>query len=316
MFGNVRGGNYGSVGQQINKQNQVLNQLNMELSPDYGKIAEESIKGRSRERRAAIAAEAQVNRVGLDAMAAKKVYEIDAKTEKEVADIKRPAKRFAGIVGAAGTLTGAAVLKKFSDEQQARDDERDKRYEEHLSRIEEAYNRERPGLYQLPDPPQYQRPDLQDPTVSTSSDSSDGATVGSDAVSVTGKPQEMYAYLTGEKGLSHNHAVGLLANIRRESNFRTNVWGDNGTSNGLFQWHKDRLTRMQAAVPDWQTNWRGQLDYALVEKGEPGQQYLATNWRTEGDAAAFWTRKWERPQILMVVLPSRTTGLELTLSVS
>ena len=92
----------------------------METSPDYGKIAEESIKGRSRERRAAIEAEAKIHRVGLDAMGTKKVYEIDAETEKAVADIKRPAKRFAGIVGAAGEIAGGFVLKKFNDEAKER----------------------------------------------------------------------------------------------------------------------------------------------------------------------------------------------------
>ena len=296
MFGSVGGGNYGSVGQSINKQNQALQAINNEASPDYGKIAEESIKARSAERRAATAAEAQVQSQGLKEMAETKLYKIKADTEKEVADIKRPAKRMAGIVGAAGTIAGAFVLKKGADEQKALDEKREAKLDAHRAKIEQAYSRERPEMLQLPDPVQYEVPDLVDPTGSSpsSSNTGTGATVGSDAVSVTGKPQEMYTYLT-KKGLSHNHAVGLLANIRRESNFQTNVWGDNGTSNGLFQWHKGRLARMQAAVPDWQTNWKGQLDYALTEKGEPGQEYLKTNWQTEGDAAAFWTRRWERP---------------------
>ena len=34
----------------------------------------------------------------------------------------------------------------------------------------------------------------------------------------------------------------------------------------LFQWNAGRADRMMmAAVPDWQTNWQGQIDYALGE---------------------------------------------------
>ena len=111
MFGSVRGGNYGSVGQQINKQNQYLNEVNMKTSPDYGKIAGESIKGRSRERQAAIQAEAQVAKVGLDMKSQLKAGKIKLDAEKAARNAKKPAKRMAGIVAAAGALGGAFVQK-------------------------------------------------------------------------------------------------------------------------------------------------------------------------------------------------------------
>ena len=125
MFGSVRGGNYGSVGQQINKQNQYLNEVNMKTSPDYGKIAGESIKGRSRERQAAIEAEAQVAKVGLDMKSQLKAGKIKLDAEKAARNAKKPAKRMAGIVAAAGALGGAFVQKKFNDEAKARDEKRD-----------------------------------------------------------------------------------------------------------------------------------------------------------------------------------------------
>ena len=303
MFGNVRGGNYGSVGQQINKQNQTLNQINMETSPDYGKIAEESIKGRSRERRAAIEAEAKIHRVGLDAMGTKKVYEIDAETEKAVADIKRPAKRFAGIVGAAGEIAGGFVLKKFNDEAKEREAKWEKRFEERMRLTEEALSRP------YPKPPAIEKPPMQEKPTYGTLQSGDSSTpgggqqtysqmTGGPSVPAGGgyvKPQEMYTYLTTHHKLSHNKAIGLIANAQRESSFKLNNPGDGGFSNGLFQWHKGRLSAMQKAVPDWQTNWKGQIDYALSEPGESGNNYLNTTFSTPNAAAAHWTRYWERP---------------------
>ena len=101
--------------------------------------------------------------------------------------------------------------------------------------------------------------------------------------------------MTKEKGMSRNHALGLISNGDRESSWILDNPGDGGYSNGIFQWNSGRLTRMKAAVPDWQTNWKGQIDYALSEVGEPGQEYLRTAFATPQAAAEFWTRRWERP---------------------
>jgi len=48
-------------------------------------------------------------------------------------------------------------------------------------------------------------------------------------------------------------------------------------------------------VPDWKTNWKGQIDYALREPGEKGPQYLATRFSSAQEAADWWMREWERP---------------------
>ncbi len=111
-----------------------------------------------------------------------------------------------------------------------------------------------------------------------------------------GIQKEIYEYLTNEKGLSDNQALGLMANISRESNFVVNVpSGDDGGAGGLFQWKKPRSDRMSAAVPDWQTNWKAQIDYALIEPGEPGPLYVSTSFSSPQQAADWWMKKWERP---------------------
>jgi len=254
MFGNVRGGNYGAVGQQINKQNLTLNQINMESSPDYGKIAEESIKGRSRERRAAIEAEAQVHRVGLDAMGTKKVYEIDAKTEKAVADIKRPAKRFAGIVGAAGEIAGAAVLKKFNDEAKEREKKWEERFEERMRLTEQALSRP------YPKPPAIEKPPMRDPV----NFETPGSTPQSGKTQPTNKASggEISMRYMGDltkAGYTPTQAAALVGHLRYES--------------GDFQ-HMEELV----------TNRHGTKGYGHLQWTDPvpgkGRRTNFTNWTT------------------------------------
>ena len=111
-------------------------------------------------------------------------------------------------------------------------------------------------------------------------------------------PKNAFLYLTEVEGLSPSKAKGIVANIERESSFRPAVPGDNGTSVGLLQWHAERKDGMIAAVPDYATNWKGQLSYALREKDAisgGGAAYRAFD--DGGDpqkAANWWLRKWER----------------------
>jgi hypothetical protein len=112
--------------------------------------------------------------------------------------------------------------------------------------------------------------------------------------SPTGIQKDMYEYLLS-KGLDDNQALGIMANIHRESGFRLDAVGDSGSSFGLFQWHAGRRDRMIAAVPDWRTNWKGQIDYALTERGEPAPEFIATKFSSPQESADWWMRRWERP---------------------
>lgn len=106
----------------------------------------------------------------------------------------------------------------------------------------------------------------------------------------------VYNYLLS-KGMSENHAKGITVNISRESGFKLGAHGDKGIggSFGLFQWNMaaGRGSKMMAAVPDWKTNWKAQIDYALSEF--TGPDYLQTPFTTAGDAAHWWMAKWEIP---------------------
>lgn len=110
--------------------------------------------------------------------------------------------------------------------------------------------------------------------------------------------QDVYNYLR-EKGLSHQHAVGMVANIKAESDFDPGAIGDDGTSGGLFQHHdgKDatRFTAMKEfASEKWKTNWKAQIDYALTEKDT--ELYLSKNFNTSEEASKWFTINWERPK--------------------
>lgn len=100
----------------------------------------------------------------------------------------------------------------------------------------------------------------------------------------------VYNYLIS-KNISDFHAKGIVANISRESSFRMDPAG---YFIGMFQWDPiNRGPRMAAAVPDWRTNWKGQVDYALGE--DYGPSYLSKTFSSAGEAAYDFMVNWERP---------------------
>jgi|DEB0MinimDraft_6_1074348.scaffolds.fasta_scaffold00135_19 hypothetical protein len=116
-----------------------------------------------------------------------------------------------------------------------------------------------------------------------------------------GIQKEIYEYLINEKKLNDYQALGLMANISRESSFNPAVnTGDGGNSWGLFQWNHGagRRDPFVAAVPDWQTNWKAQIDYAL--DGEAAYRnvqlkFKTTQWSSAYAAAEYWMREFENP---------------------
>ena len=65
--------------------------------------------------------------------------------------------------------------------------------------------------------------------------------------SVTSSPNEaiIYNYLRNGIGLTTASACGVMANIQYESNFNPNLYGDDGTSYGICQWHNDRFQSLK-----------------------------------------------------------------------
>lgn len=125
----------------------------------------------------------------------------------------------------------------------------------------------------------------------------------------TGLPQEyqkFYDYLVS-KGASPNHAMGMVLNLARESSADPGAMANwNGTgldsngkpSGGLFQWNGPRFEAMKDYVgSDWATDWKGQLDFALVENDPTSggyRKYSSINFSTPMAAAEWWLKEWER----------------------
>jgi hypothetical protein len=120
----------------------------------------------------------------------------------------------------------------------------------------------------------------------------------------TVNPGEIQSYLSS-KGLDRNQVAGIMANIKAESSFRPGAIGDNGTSGGLFQHHKERFSAMsKAAGPNWQTNWKGQIDFALSEPA--GRKYASMKFATPEEASKWFTINFERPANMVAKANSRS----------
>lgn len=122
---------------------------------------------------------------------------------------------------------------------------------------------------------------------------------GIDGPEVSGgrvNPQAVYQYLRS-KGVSHIHALGILANIQGESGFQIGVTEKGGSKQGigLFQYtFPSRKNAFLQAVPDYKTNWKGQVDFAIgVDANTP--IYLRKQFATPEQAADDWMRNWENP---------------------
>ena len=106
-------------------------------------------------------------------------------------------------------------------------------------------------------------------------------------------PKLIYDYLKS-LGVSHTHALGILANIKGESDFVPGVSESDGPGVGLFQYSdNDRKPKFLRAVPNYKTDWRGQISYAIKEDRAP--EYLGISFSSPQEAAEWWMNKWERP---------------------
>ena len=109
---------------------------------------------------------------------------------------------------------------------------------------------------------------------------------------------EIYKYLTEEKNISHKHAIGMMTNIAAESNFDNSIYeigAEPDTAGvGFFQYtFPARRKEFIKKVPNWETDWKAQIDFALSESET--KSYLNKEFDTEADAVKDFTLNWERP---------------------
>ncbi|MGO4171553.1 phage tail tip lysozyme [Bosea sp. TAF32] len=111
--------------------------------------------------------------------------------------------------------------------------------------------------------------------------------------------QESYEFWRG-KGLSHEQAVGMVANERAESRHNPSARGDGGRAHGLYQHHPDRRAAILAGSGiDMSTATAAQQRegaYWEMTKGAERKAWAALKQaETAGEAAAIVSKLYERP---------------------
>ena len=112
--------------------------------------------------------------------------------------------------------------------------------------------------------------------------------------------QEVFDYLMSKPNMTRNKALGIMANIRAESDFYVDAvqMGDMEDENrgiGLFQHtYKSRKNGLKEKVPNWETNWKGQIDYALEE--QESQNYMNTIYDSPEEATRAFMLEFEKPK--------------------
>ena len=111
-------------------------------------------------------------------------------------------------------------------------------------------------------------------------------------------PKQVYDYLMTKPKMTHNKAMGILANIKAESDFYIDAVEIGDMENkgiGLFQHtFKTRKSGLQQQVPDWKSNWKAQIDFALEES--EAQNYLNSDFDSVDDAVVQFMLEFEMPQ--------------------
>ncbi|MBO9647357.1 MAG: phage tail tape measure protein [Variovorax sp.] len=118
-------------------------------------------------------------------------------------------------------------------------------------------------------------------------------------VSQTGSSRGVVDFFKS-KGWTESQALGIAANLKKESGFNTDAVGDNGKAYGVAQWHGDR----QAAFQRWagknirQASLEEQLGFVNYELTQGNERKAGDALRgatNERDAASIISRQYERP---------------------
>jgi|Laugrespbdmm15sn_2_1035079.scaffolds.fasta_scaffold00151_5 hypothetical protein len=119
--------------------------------------------------------------------------------------------------------------------------------------------------------------------------------------------REMRSYIANK--LSFNHAVAMVVNCKWESGWQPGRWvhsdASQGPSGGLFMFHdltfsgKGFFSSMAQACGGpgkWQTNWQGQIDFALSSRIGKGPAFAARTFKSPEEATYWFCVEFERPQ--------------------
>jgi len=116
-------------------------------------------------------------------------------------------------------------------------------------------------------------------------------------VAMKGSAKEAFDFFV-EKGWTKEQAVGIVANLEAESNFRTNAVGDGGKAYGIAQWHPDRQANFYRAYGKdiREANFKEQLEFVNWELNNTEKRAgdLLRKATTPGHAAQIIDATYER----------------------
>jgi hypothetical protein len=116
-------------------------------------------------------------------------------------------------------------------------------------------------------------------------------------VSETGSEKEALDFFIN-KGWTPAQSAGIVANLKNESQFKTDAVGDNGKAYGIAQWHPDRQEKFKEVMgkPIQQSNFKEQLKFVDWElrNSEKRAGELLKKTTTPAEAAKVVDEKYER----------------------
>ena len=295
-LGGSNAGKYAAAGRAASNSFSKVLAAQLESRPDHAGLAIKAMNTASDEKIAGMKAEARLTSVAQKVHADQKRVDIDIDLFNKKSDINAGLRK-AGGIAAIGKMVGAGYLA-------SRDNTKNRPYPtgkagrdgllaDHQATIDEINKRRKASADEFSS------------TIDNAGNSTGGGTKpggvtpGSTTVTPsegTGIRSQAFNYLTGDNGLSKNKALGIIANVDRESGWDPKIMsGDDGGYGGLFQWKGSRQT---STVQDLvkRGDWKGQLDYALNEPGEAySQTYQQTSFDSPQHAADQFMTHFERP---------------------
>ena len=256
-----RVGNYATSANAVMRSSDQIFDAAMSAKPDFTKISKAAIKGRSLERRAVTKAEGEVASAGLDAFTKANYARMRADTAKKVEDIKRPARRMAGILGGLGTLavTGSMYVQDKRDraEDKKLKAESDARFEQSEQKMLDAIKNIHSGSDSSSEIPAFVPPPMPELSGGSSSSSNSGT---SNTTYTPGETSMSYMRKLTSQGLSPvqaaatvGHLVVETGNFRHLEELAPNRHGTKGY--GHLQWTDPKPGRGRRT--DF-TNWSAQ----------------------------------------------------------
>ena len=317
QFNYSNSANYLAGGAQVSNTLIDTYDTSQKTGTNVNKLIQAQSKRRAQQRKNAIDQVTTVGDAAVDIQTGVKLTDMDAKLKKDIRNINRPAKMAGALAATVDTgnaylmydkerklklkedaeykaagQTQMDLMKKSFEAQMEAMNKRSEAETLKLEKLRKEFNQSGTQPTNSSDTPQ---------TISSNSSASPVQAIAPSGGNVD--RQEVYTYLTKTHGLSKNKALGVMANIDRESTFRSNpAGGDGGNSFGMLQWNNTygRSDLMKKNVPDFATNWKGQLDHALSQNQLPEynqfiSQFKNTTYKSPQAASEAFLRNWERP---------------------